>query len=76
MRCKNCGGELIFKGDTTVCESCGAVSKVESIFENTEVFICYIETDDSGRRTKDSIVAQEVYGKLEQNKINAFYGKP
>lgn len=45
----------------------------DSVYENIEVYICYEETDASGRRTKDSIIAQEVYQKLENAKITAFY---
>lgn len=72
MKCKNCGGELKFQNDKFICQSCSATFALDNFYENTEVFICYKETDSSGRRTKDSIVAQEVYRKLEDSDINTF----
>jgi len=72
MKCKNCGGELLFQNGISVCQSCGATFSLDSVYENTEVYICYLENDTSGRRTKDSIIAQEVYNKLESAKITTF----
>lgn len=73
MKCKNCGGEIRFCKGEGVCCSCGVSFVVDGIYENTEVYICYKESDDAGRRTKDSIIAQEVYNKLESSNINTFY---
>ena len=73
MICKNCGGDLNLKGNVYICTNCNTSFKIETIFENTEICICYIENDKNGRRTKDSIIAQEVYQKLEYKKINTFY---
>lgn len=73
MRCKNCGGELIFENGLGVCESCGTKYKLEQAFENVDVCICYIENDTQGRRTKDSVIAQDIYNKLENANISAFY---
>lgn len=73
MKCKNCGGELIFQNGTGVCESCKNTYRLDYGFENTEVYICYTESDAQGRRTKDSIIAEELYQKLESKKIHTFY---
>jgi len=73
MKCKNCGGELLFQNGINVCQSCGATFSIETVYENIDVYLCYVETDESGRRTKDSIIAQEVYQKLEAAKIRVFY---
>lgn len=73
MKCKNCGGELIIKDNIGICSSCNSQHKIDSVFENTEVCICYIENDANGRRTKDSIIAAEVYKKLESKKISTFF---
>ncbi len=73
MRCSNCGGELIFKDSIGICCSCGKQQKIENAFENTEVCICYLENDENGRRTKDSIIAGEVYKKLESKNTSTFY---
>ena len=73
MKCTNCGGELNFEGGIGICSSCGSKHKLDNIFEKIDVCLCYIEYDNAGRRTKDSIIAQEVYSKLENKKINVFY---
>ncbi len=73
MKCSNCGGELVFQDNIGVCSSCNSKHKIESAFENTEVCICYVENDANGRRTKDSVIAAEVYKKLESKKISTFY---
>lgn len=73
MKCKICGGEFIFLEGEWVCQSCGAKFILDAVYENTEVYICYKENDENGRRTKDSIIAQEVYQKLESSNIKTFY---
>lgn len=73
MKCKNCGGELIFQNGMGVCENCKNTYHFDYGFENTEVYICYAESDAQGRRTQDSIIADELYQKLEGKKIHTFY---
>lgn len=73
MKCKSCGGELRFQDGIYICQSCNVTYTLDSVYENIEVCICYEESDSAGRRTKDSVVAQEVYRKLEENKITTFY---
>ena len=73
MKCKICGGEISFESGFAVCKSCNTQQKIDHVFEDVDVMICYIENDPSGRRTKDSLIAQELYQKLEAGKINAFY---
>ena len=73
MKCKNCGGELVFQNGMGICENCKNTYRFDYGFENTEVYICYTESDAQGRRTKDSIMADELYQKLENKKIHTFY---
>ena len=73
MKCKNCGGEFLYKNGTYLCNSCGATFSLDGIYENIDVCICYEENDSAGRRTRDSVIAQEVYRKLEESKIATFY---
>ena len=73
MKCKNCGGELQYQNGTWQCKSCGASGTLDSIYENIDIYICYEESDSAGRRTRDSIVAQEIYRKLEESKVATFY---
>ncbi len=41
--------------------------------EPFDVFICYKETDGSGNRTLDSVIANEIYYQLEQEGFKTFY---
>ena len=43
--------------------------------EKYEVFICYKESDDSGERTIDSVLAQEIYQELTKLKIKTFFSR-
>ncbi len=38
-----------------------------------DVFICYKETDENGRRTPDSVTANEIYHQLTQEGLKVFY---
>lgn len=38
-----------------------------------DVFICYKETDDSGKRTVDSALANDIYHQLTQSGLKVFY---
>ncbi|MCC8016332.1 MAG: TFIIB-type zinc ribbon-containing protein [Clostridiales bacterium] len=75
MQCKKCGGNLIIGDGVYVCESCGTKYSVANYYEDIDTYICYIESDHAGRRTKDSIIAQDLYQKLEATKIKSFYSR-
>lgn len=75
MKCKICGGALLYSNGTYVCESCHNQFLIADFYENIDTFICYVENDEYGRRTKDSIIAQDIYQKLESNKIRTFYSR-
>lgn len=38
-----------------------------------DVFICYKETDENGRRTNDSVIANDIYHQLTQEGFKVFY---
>ena len=40
-----------------------------------DVFICYKETDDRGRRTPDSVTAQELYDELSEKDYKVFFAR-
>ena len=46
------------------------IVKTEKPFD---VFICYKETDESGARTKDSVIANEIYHELTNSGLKVFY---
>lgn len=43
--------------------------------EKFDIFICYKETDESGERTEDSILAQEIYKRLVDEGYKVFFSK-
>ena len=47
-----------------------AIVKNEKPFD---VFICYKETDENGRRTQDSVIANDIYYQLVQEGFKVFY---
>lgn len=73
MKCRNCGGSLAFHNGIYVCENCGLQQSLSVLYENIEVFVYYIENDAYGRRSKDSVIAQNIYNKLEDTGIRSFY---
>ena len=73
MKCSICNGTLRYKNGLYVCESCSSTQQVSSTFQNEEVFIAYVENDAFGRRTKDSVIAQDIFNKLQAEGINTFY---
>ena len=49
-----------------------AISHKEEPFD---VFICYKETDNSGRRTQDSVLATELYNELTREGFKVFFSR-
>ena len=49
-----------------------AISEREKPFD---VFICYKETDDNGRRTMDSVLANDLYHQLTQEGFKVFFSR-
>ena len=48
------------------------ISKKEKPYD---VFICYKETDAKGERTKDSVIAQDIYDKLQESGLKVFFAR-
>lgn len=40
-----------------------------------DVFICYKESDEDGMRTQDSVIAQDIYYQLTQEKFKVFFSR-
>ena len=49
-----------------------AISQKEEPFD---VFICYKQTDDEGKRTKDSVLANDIYHQLTQEGLKVFFAE-
>ncbi len=75
MLCENCGGLLVYANGFYVCGNCGNKYSPTAFYEDIDTYICYVESDDAGRRTKDSILAQDIYQTLERSHIKTFYAR-
>lgn len=51
------------------------ILSVSQTVEPYDIFICYKESDDNGSRTIDSVAAQEIYDRLEQNGYRVFFSR-
>ena len=51
------------------------ILEVSSREEPFDVFICYKETDEQGKRTRDSVIAQELYYELKKEGFKVFYAR-
>ncbi len=51
------------------------ILEISSKEEPFDVFICYKETDNSGRRTQDSVLAQELYFQLKNEGFKVFFSR-
>ena len=49
------------------------IIELSSKEEPYDVFICYKETDDTGSRTQDSVIANDIYYQLAQEGFKVFY---
>ncbi len=49
------------------------ILKIAKNEEPFDVFICYKETDDSGKRTVDSTIANDIYYQLTREGLKVFY---
>jgi hypothetical protein len=49
-----------------------AISNQENPYD---VFICYKERDDSGNRTKDSVISQDIYNNLDKEGYRVFFAR-
>ncbi len=43
--------------------------------EGFDIFICYKESDESGRRTRDSVMAEELYNRLTEEGYRVFFSR-
>lgn len=51
------------------------ILQISSKEEPFDVFICYKENDDSGRRTEDSVLANDLYHQLKQEGFKVFFSR-
>lgn len=51
------------------------ILKISNKEEPFDVFICYKESDENGRRTRDSVLAQELYFGLQKQGFKVFFSR-
>ena len=51
------------------------IIKVSQKEEPYDVFICYKETDETGKRTPDSVLALDIYEKLTEKEYKVFFAR-
>jgi len=51
------------------------ILKISNKEEPFDVFICYKESDESGRRTRDSVLANELYHELTKEGFKVFFSR-
>ena len=51
------------------------ILEISSREEPFDVFICYKETDRDGKRTEDSVIAQQIYKELTRDGIKVFFAR-
>lgn len=52
-----------------------AYLEISSKEDKYDIFICYKETDSQGARTRDSVLAQEIYNELTKKKYKVFFAR-
>ena len=51
------------------------ILRIAASEEPFDVFICYKETDEQGQRTKDSVLAQDMYERLTEKGFKVFFSR-
>lgn len=51
------------------------ILEISSREEPFDIFICYKETDEHGKRTEDSVIAYDIFKKLEKKGYKVFFSK-
>jgi len=76
MECSNSTSRAIYREEAKAIEALrigiNAVSSKEAPYD---IFICYKETDETGQRTIDSVIAQDVYTALVEKGYKVFFSR-
>ena len=66
----------IYKAEATAINDIQkGILEISNKEEAFDVFICYKETDENGKRTKDSVLANDIYYQLTQEGLKVFFSK-
>jgi hypothetical protein len=68
--------KIVYENEAkTIDEIQKGILEISEKEEPFDVFICYKETDDLGRRTPDSVLANELYHQLTQEEFKVFFSR-
>ena len=70
-----CQRELYEKEAKTINDIQKGILAISQKEEPFDVFICYKETDNNGRRTPDSVLANDLYYQLKQEGFKVFFAR-
>ena len=76
MECSDPASRAVYREEAKAIEALRiAINEVSSKEAPYDIFICYKETDDSGNRTIDSVIAQDVYQALVEKGYKVFFSR-
>ena len=76
MECSDPASRAVYREEAKAIEALRiAINEVSSKEAPYDIFICYKETDDSGNRTIDSVIAQDVYHALVEKGYKVFFSR-
>lgn len=76
MECSDPASRAVYRDEAKAIEALRiAINEVSSKEAPYDIFICYKETDDSGNRTIDSVIAQDVYTALVEKGYKVFFSR-
>lgn len=68
-------GELYRKEASVIDGIQKNILSMSQTSEHYDIFICYKESDDYGKRTIDSVIAQDLYDKLDAEGFSTFFAR-
>ena len=76
MECSDVASRAVYREEAKAIEALRiAINEVSSKEAPYDIFICYKETDASGNRTIDSVIAQDVYQALVEKGYKVFFSR-
>ena len=76
MECSDPASRAVYRDEAKAIEALRVgINEVSSKEAPYDIFICYKETDDSGNRTIDSVIAQDVYTALVEKGYKVFFSR-
>ena len=76
LRCADAAQRVLYEQEAhAIDEIQKGILEISSREEPFDVFICYKETDQNGRRTPDSVLANDLYHQLTQEGFKVFFSR-